>query len=65
VKRVGLVTVAIVFWLIALTAVERPVYAYADPGSGLLLTQILGSAFTAAAFYLRRRVVSFFRKTQR
>lgn len=47
------------FLFIALGAVmlfERPAYAYADPGSGLLAIQAAGSALVATGWYLRRKI---------
>jgi hypothetical protein len=44
----GALTVALVF------AAEQPLAAYADPGSGALLWQILVAAFVGAMFYLRK-----------
>lgn len=38
---------------------ERPAYAYADPGTGLLAIQAVGSALVAAGWYLRRKIYSF------
>lgn len=35
---------------------ERPAYAYADPGTGLLAIQALGSALIATGWYLRRKI---------
>jgi hypothetical protein len=35
---------------------ERPAYAYADPGTGLLAIQAIGSAVVAAGWYLRRKI---------
>jgi hypothetical protein len=35
---------------------ERPAYAYADPGTGLLAIQAFGSALVAAGWYLRRKI---------
>jgi len=40
---------------------ERPAYAYADPGTGLLAVQAAGSALVATGWYLRRKIYSFFR----
>lgn len=31
-----------------------PVYSYADPGSGILIYQMLAAAFVGALFYVRR-----------
>lgn len=39
---------------------ERPAYAYADPGTGLLAVQAVGSALVATGWYLRRKIYSFF-----
>jgi len=38
---------------------ERPAYAYVDPGTGLLAVQAVGSALIAAGWYLRRKIASF------
>jgi hypothetical protein len=35
---------------------ERPAYAYADPGTGLLAIQAVGSALVAGGWYLRRKI---------
>lgn len=35
---------------------EQPAYAYADPGTGLLAIQALGSALIATGWYLRRKI---------
>lgn len=42
---------------------ERPAYAYADPGTGLLAIQALGSAMVAAGWYLRRKIAGLFQRT--
>jgi hypothetical protein len=39
---------------------ERPAYAYADPGTGLLAVQAAGSALVATGWYLRRKIYSLF-----
>ena len=44
--------------------VERPAYAYADPGTGLLAIQALGSALVAAGWYLRRKIYAIFHRGQ-
>ncbi len=41
---------------------ERPAYAYADPGTGLLAIQAVGSALVASGWYLRRKIYAFFNK---
>jgi hypothetical protein len=37
---------------------ERPAYAYADPGTGLLAIQAVGSVLVATGWYLRRKLNS-------
>jgi hypothetical protein len=41
---------------------ERPAYAYADPGPGLLAIQTVGSALVASGWYLRKRIYSLLRR---
>jgi hypothetical protein len=41
---------------------ERPAYAYADPGTGLLAVQAAGSALVAAGWYLRRKIYALFHR---
>jgi hypothetical protein len=41
---------------------ERPAYAYADPGTGLLAIQAVGSMLVAAGWYLRRKIYSIFHR---
>ncbi len=41
---------------------ERPAYAYADPGSGLLAIQAAGSALIATGWYLRRKIYALFHR---
>jgi len=41
---------------------ERPAYAYADPGTGLLAIQAAGSALVAAGWYLRRKIYLLFHR---
>jgi len=40
---------------------QRPAYAYADPGAGLLAVQAAGSALVATGWYLRRKIYALFR----
>ena len=40
---------------------ERPAYAYVDPGSSLLVYQSLSAAVTGVLFYFRRRIKNLFR----
>jgi hypothetical protein len=41
---------------------ERPAYAYADPGTGLLAIQAVGSALVAGGWYLRRKIYALFHR---
>lgn len=41
---------------------ERPAYAYADPGTGLLAIQAAGSALVATGWYLRRKIYTLFHR---
>ena len=43
-----------------LAASAKPAYAYADPGSGLMAIQILGSTLAGFLFLARRRVIDLF-----
>jgi hypothetical protein len=43
---------------------ERPAYAYADPGTGLLAIQAAGSALVAAGWYLRRKIFLLFHRAE-
>jgi hypothetical protein len=42
-------------------AFQRPAYAYADPGSGLLFLQVAGSMLAGALFIVRSKLRGFFR----
>ncbi len=46
----------------ALLVFERPAYAYADPGTGLLAIQAVGSALVAGGWYLRRKIYALFHR---
>lgn len=46
----------------AILLFQRPAYAYADPGTGLLAIQALGSTLIAAGWYLRRKIHALFRR---
>lgn len=51
----------LIFWG-ALLLSERPAYAYADPGSGLLAIQAAGSALVATGWYLRGKIYRLFHR---
>jgi hypothetical protein len=50
--------------LFLLLASERSLKAYADPGSGALIWQVLVAA-TIGVLYYARKIVAFFRKKDR
>lgn len=50
-----------VFCLVSLLlAFQGTAHAYADPGSGLLALQIIGSTLAGVGFYFRQKVGKFF-----
>lgn len=44
-----------------LVAVQRPAYAYVDPGSGLLIMQSIGSAVMGGLLVFRRKISKLLR----
>lgn len=46
----------------AILLFQRAAYAYADPGTGLLAIQAVGSGLIAAGWYLRRKIHALFRR---
>jgi len=44
--------IKLIFLIVLLSA--APVYAYSDPGSGLLILQMLGSALVGILFYFSK-----------
>jgi len=58
IKMKNLLQIIPVFLIVlgALMLCERPAYAYADPGTGLLAIQAVGSALVATGWYLRRKI---------
>jgi hypothetical protein len=68
IKRVVLASVSfslsVAFCLCLLLATERRAMAYVDPGQGLIALQSIGAVMAASVFYLRRRILSLFGKSQ-
>jgi hypothetical protein len=56
----SLLLVAQMFFLLG--ALEQPAHAYVDPGSGLLLFQVISTSLAGTAFLLWNRLRRFFRK---
>ena len=52
----------VLWWVLVLCATAHPAYAYVDPGSGLLLVQMLGSTLAGVMFLLRKRVRQLFQR---
>jgi hypothetical protein len=49
------------YTLVLFLAMPAPAHAYADPGSGLLLWQLLGSFLIGLSFYFRR-IIAFVKR---
>jgi FtsH-binding integral membrane protein len=58
----ALVCFCLILWL---GANARPAHAYADPGTGLMAIQILGSTLAGFLFLIRRRVFDLFARIRR
>ncbi|MGA8740546.1 MAG: hypothetical protein WB561_05100 [Terracidiphilus sp.] len=57
----SLYAACVVVWLfILLNCTAQPAYAYIDPGSGLLLLQVIGSMFAGFTFVVRKRLRHLF-----
>lgn len=59
--RVLLVLLTIAQVITLATAFQRPAYAYADPGSGLLFIQVASSMMAGALFMVRSKLRRVFR----
>jgi hypothetical protein len=68
IKRLVLASVSfslsVAFCFCLLLATERRALAYVDPGQGLIALQSIGAVMAASVFYLRRRILSLFGKSQ-
>jgi hypothetical protein len=60
-SRTLLFVLAIAQFITLAIAFQKPAYAYADPGSGLLLLQIAGSMAAGALFIVRSKLRKLFR----
>lgn len=64
-KRFISISLGIFITLCMMVASERRAWGYVDPGSGLIALQGIASVAAAYAFYIRRRIRTFFsRKKQ-
>jgi hypothetical protein len=59
-SRTLLVLLAIAQFVTLAIAFQKPAYAYADPGSGLLFLQVAGSMAAGALFILRSKLRKLF-----
>jgi hypothetical protein len=51
----------VAIWLFGvLCVIEKPAYAYVDPGSGLFFLQVIGSTFVGFGFLVRKRIAQLF-----
>jgi hypothetical protein len=60
--EVVLIAFCLVLWLGTST---KPLYAYADPGTGLMAIQILGATFAGFLFFIRKQVFGLFARIRK
>jgi hypothetical protein len=60
-SRTLLVLLGVAQFITLAIAFQKPAYAYADPGSGLLFLQVAGSMAAGALFIVRSKLRKFFR----
>jgi hypothetical protein len=61
-SRTLLILLAIAQFITLAIAFQKPAYAYADPGSGLLFLQVAGSMVAGALFIVRSKLTRFFHR---
>ena len=59
--RTLLVLLAVAQFFALAVAFQKPAYAYADPGSGLLFLQVAGSMLAGGLFIVRSKLRKLFR----
>lgn len=59
--RAALVLLTIAQVMALAAAFQKPAYAYADPGSGLLFLQVAGSMLAGGLFIIRSKLRKLFR----
>lgn len=52
-------------FVLLLAAFEKPAYGYVDPGSGILLVQVMSSALGGVVFFLRKRLRRYLQLTRK
>ena len=61
-SRTLLILLAIAQVIVLAIAFQKPAYAYADPGSGLLFLQVAGSMVAGALFIVRSKLRKLFHR---
>jgi hypothetical protein len=61
-KRLISFSLTILITFCMLVASERRAWGYVDPGSGLIALQTVASVVAAYAYYIRRRIRTFFQR---
>ena len=61
-SRTLLILLAIAQVVVLAIAFQKPAYAYADPGSGLLFLQVAGSMAAGALFIVRSKLRKLFHR---
>jgi hypothetical protein len=65
-RRKTLEVISVVFCLaVWLGTSAKPLYAYADPGTGLMAVQILGATLAGFLFFIRRRIFDLFARIRK
>jgi hypothetical protein len=60
ISRVVYYGITVIWVLAALCVIEKPAYAYVDPGSGLFFLQVIGSTFVGFGYLVRKRIAQLF-----
>ena len=63
--RIPLILLTLLCLLFANFALERPAYAYIDPGTGLLLLQNISGLAAGVLFFFRRRIKALFGRSSK
>jgi len=64
-KRLISVSLALLITFCLLVATDRRAWGYVDPGSGLIALQTVASVGAAYAYYIRRRIRTFFSRKEK
>ena len=61
-KRFISVSLTVLITFCMIVSSERRAWGYVDPGSGLIALQTFASVIAAYAYFVRRRIMEFFRR---